>query len=74
MHNVDPARTPSINGPITAAEIRAALPATGISVNEMLKGFRTRLGEASEGKMSKADFIQLVKQNSKLADKLLYPK
>lgn len=68
-------RTPSTaSGPITAAEIRAALPATGISVTDMLKGFKSRLGEVSEGKMNKSEFIQLVKQNSRLADKLLYPK
>ena len=70
----DSARSPSTPGPITAAEIRAALPTTGISVADLLKGFKSRLGEAADGKISKPDFIQLVKQNSRLTDKLLYPK
>lgn len=73
----EPVRTPAALSPITSAEIRAALPATGISVTDMLKGFKSRLnnsGETTEGKMDKSVFIQLVKSNSKLVDKLLYPK
>lgn len=61
-------------GPIQAHEIVAALPADGISIGDLMKIFKARVGDG-EGKTSKKDFIRFVKENSVYGDnKLLRPK
>lgn len=58
-------------GPVQAHEVLAALPASGITLKELLKGFAGRVQSAED----KKHFISLVKDNSKYGpDKLLRPK
>jgi transcription initiation factor TFIIF subunit alpha len=73
--NSDSARPAAPLGPITAAEIRTAMPPGGITLSELLKIFGRRVGDAAQGKMDKKQFIILVKQNTRMdANKRLYAK
>ncbi|QSZ30967.1 hypothetical protein DSL72_000527 [Monilinia vaccinii-corymbosi] len=68
------APAPSGSGAITPKEIVAALPSTGISIGQLLGHFRGRVGDA-EGQTTKAEFMAMIKRNTKYgADKLLRPK
>ena len=60
--------------PYTEADVRAAIPPQGISINELLKKFSSRFKGA--GKDGNQKFINVVKANSVYngSDKLLRPK
>ncbi|KAH6716010.1 putative transcription initiation factor IIF subunit alpha [Leptodontidium sp. MPI-SDFR-AT-0119] len=58
-------------GPVQAYEVLAALPASGITLKDLLKGFAGRV----QSDQDKKHFISLVKDNSKYGpDKLLRPR
>ncbi|KAL3420112.1 transcription initiation factor IIF subunit alpha [Phlyctema vagabunda] len=62
-------------GPLQPHEIIAALPATGISITDLMKLFAGRVGEKEGEQTSRKVFISMVKDNSAYgADKLLRPK
>jgi len=64
------AQSPASNQ-VQAHEVLAALPASGITLKDLLKGFSGRV----QSEQDKKHFINLVKENSKYGpDKLLRPK
>lgn len=60
----------------TAADIRSAIPASGISISELLKAFGNRIKGGGRDPVERAKFITMVKTNSVYnnQDKLLRPK
>lgn len=65
-------RTPINLGPISAEELKAAIPPAGITIQSLMKIFSNRIGDPKENKTDKKDFIQMVKVNSEYgADKML---
>lgn len=60
----------------TEADVRAAIPAQGISIGELLKKFAGRIKEGGKDQVERAKFINIVKANSVFSgqDKLLRPK
>lgn len=68
-------RTPTNPGPISAEELKAAIPPTGITIQDLMKIFSNRIGDPKDNKTDRKDFIQMVKVNSEYgADKLLKAK
>jgi len=65
---------PQRTGPVSAQEIAAAIPASGIAIGNLMKHFVGRVGDG-RGMTDKKEFIRLVKENSLYGpDKLLRPK
>jgi len=69
-------QTPANPEPITAEEIRAAIPAEGISIQALLKLFQGRIKGGGKEKEDSQRFIKMVRENGLFSkeDKLLRPK
>lgn len=68
-----PASTATVGSFPTANEIRATIPAAGISIGELIKLFKPRIGNE---KAARTRFISIIKEVSdfSLEDKLVRPK
>jgi len=60
LTRIDQAKSASL-GPITAEELKAAIPQNGITIGGLMKIFSNRIGDAKENKTDKKQFIQMVK-------------